>query len=503
MTTRLDKFNEMCSIRSFYFPSAEIYSNSFAGFFEYGPTGNLIRTNIINFWRNELVRKNNFQEISGSIILPKEVFVSSGHLGNFDDPIATCEKCKLPFKLDKVISSVTGKETPENLTESDYQKILDEHKITCPSCKGKLGNITRFNLMAYINVGVQSGNLGYLRGESCQSIFLDFLRIYKTGRQTLPIVISQHGKVYRNEISPRNGLLRCREFEQLESEMFFDSEKMDITPISLESICDNKIRFNLVKDNLEKDYTIKEISEQKITVGNLITYNLYIMQKFLEDIGFKHENIRFREVPENDRAFYSKQTFDCEIKSEKEWVELFCVNYRTNYDLEAHSKGSKKDLTIVEDGKRISPHVLEFSSIGLDRLFYLLLENNFELKTINGEDRNILHLKPKISPYFVSILPLMKKDGLSEKAKEIYDSLKNQNKQYLAFYDEAGSIGKRYARLDEIGCNYCVTIDHQTLDDNTVTLRDRDSLEQKRINLNEISEVLDNLYFEKKPFNQI
>ncbi len=500
MATRLEKFNEFCATRSLYFPSAEIYSNSFAGFYEFGPIGNRIRINLINFWREEFVRKNNFLEISGSVILPKDVFVASGHLGNFDDPIATCEKCKQVYRLDRLISEITEKEVPENMSIEEYEKLIADNKIVCSKCKGKLTDIKRFNLMASINVGAQAGNLGYLRGETCQSIFLDFSRLYKTSRQTLPLTISQHGTVYRNEISPRNGLLRGREFEQLETEMFFDADKINETPIPLDTISKYNIRFKLLKDTEEKDYSIKEITENKITCGNLITYALYITQKFLEDLGIKHESIRFREVPDNDRAFYSKQTFDCEIKAEKDWVELFCVNYRTDYDLLAHGKGSKKDLSVSEEGKRIQPHVLEVCSIGLGRLFYLLLENNFEIKEINGEERNILHLNSKISPYFVAILPLMKKDGLAEKAKELFNFLKQENHRFDIFYDEAGSIGKRYARLDEMGCNYCITIDHETLEKETVTLRDRDTQEQKRVPIKSLNSLLGDLYSGKAKF---
>ena len=184
-------------------------------------------------------------------------------------------------------------------------------------------------------------------------------------------------------------------------------------------------------------------------------------------------------------------------------MELFCVNYRTDYDLLSHSKGSKKDLSVSEEGKRIQPHVLEICSIGLGRLFYLLLENNFKIKEINGEERNFLHLNPKVAPYFVAILPLMKKDGLSEKATEIFLTLKEESKKYDVFYDETGSIGKRYARLDEIGCNYCLTIDHETLEKQTVTIRDRDSQEQKRVPIKSIDKLLEKLYYGKTKFSKI
>jgi glycyl-tRNA synthetase len=498
---RIDRFNEMISTRAFYFPSAEIYSKNFAGFYEYGPIGNRIRINIINFWRSEFVKKNNFLEISGSIILPESVFQASGHLKNFDDPIATCSKTKKSYKLDKYLSEKLEKEIPEGLSIEEYQKLIDDNNIKSED-QGDLINIKRFNLMSYINVGAQEGNKGYLRGESCQSIFLDFSRIYKTSRSSLPITISQHGKVYRNEISPRQGLIRCREFEQLETEMFFDPDK--INDYDLSKIQDYKIRFKLLKDDQEKDYSVKEITEQSISFGKLLTYYLYLKQKFLDDIGIKHQDIRFREVPDDDRAFYSKQTFDLEVRSSLGWIELFSFNYRTDHDLKSHGEGSKKDLSVKEDGKIINPHVLEVSSIGLDRLFYVLLENSFKIKTEGEETRNILELRPKISPYFCSILPLVKKDGILEISQNILkDLLDKTYSLFDIYFDEKGSIGKRYARLDEIGCNYCITIDHQTKEDKTVTIRDRDSFEQKRVSIDVLNQILVDLYFEKKRFKEI
>jgi len=540
--TRLERFEEMIQTRGFYFPSAEIYSNSFAGFYEYGPIGNKIRLNIINFWRKELVQAQGFQEIFGTLILPKDVFVSSGHLTSFDDPIATCSKCKETYKLDKLISSKTGKDVPEKLSDEEYKQLIEENKIVCEKCKGQLGEITRFNLMASISVGATGrtggtgrsgnympsseavgesgltgvtgrpgnympssgaiGNTGYLRGESCQSIFLDFQRLYKTGRDTLPIGISQHGLVYRNEISPRNGLLRGREFEQLESELFFDPDK--INDYDLSNIQDYKIRFKLLKDNQEKDYSIKEIIENKIAVGNIISYYLYVMQEFIEKIGIAHDKIRFKEVSNEDRAFYSLQTFDFEVMSSFGWIELFSLNYRTDHDLSGHSKGSKKDLSVKEDGKVILPHILEVSSIGLGRLFYVLLENSFSVKEVNDEQRNVLLIKPRISPYFCSVLPLVKKDGLFEKAQELLQEiLDSTGRIFEVFFDEKGSIGKRYARLDEIGSNFSITIDHQTLEDKTITLRDRDSFEQKRIKIDILSQVLLDLYFDKTDFKKL
>jgi glycyl-tRNA synthetase len=286
----------------------------------------------------------------------------------------------------------------------------------------------------------------------------------------------------------------------LETELFFDGDKIDQTPIDLETIKDYKIRMYLLKDGVEKEYSVFEIVDSKIVVGKTIAYYLYLTQKFLEEIGIKKENLRYREVPENDKAFYSKQTFDLEVLFNEEWIELFSVNYRTDHDLKSHSLGSKKELFVSENGKKIIPHVLEVCSIGLDRLFLVLLGNSFFVKKVNDEERNVLLLKPKISPYFCSILPLMKKDGLLEKGEEIFTNLQNNNPRFDLFFDEKGSIGKRYARLDEIGCNFCVTVDHQTLEDNTLTLRDRDSFDQKRVNVKDLFDILDKLYLEKIKF---
>lgn len=496
---RLNKFNEMISTRAFFFPSAEIYPN-FAGFFEYGPLGTKIKQNIINFWRKEFVKKNNFLEISGSIILPEIVFKASGHLKSFDDPIATCSKTRKSYKLDKYLSERLGLDIPEALSIQEYQKLISDNNIKTEA-DGDLINLKRFNLMSSINVGVQEDNKGYLRGESCQSIFLDFSRIYKSSRTGLPLGISQHGKVYRNEISPRQGLIRCREFEQLESELFFDPAK--INDYDLSEILSYKVRFKLLKDDSEKDYTIKEILENNVVVGKIIAYYLYLNQNFLHKIGIKHQDLRFREVHENDRAFYSKQTFDLEVNCSFGWVELFCLNYRTDYDLKMHSEFSKKDLSVNEDGKIIFPHVLEVSSIGLDRLFYVLLENSFVLKKEQEQDiKNVLQLNSKLSPYFCGVLPLVKKDGLLELSKGVLEDLLDNN-SYDVYFDEKGSIGKRYARLDEIGCNFCITIDHQTKEDGTVTIRDRDSFLQKRVALENLSNILYVLFHEKISFEDI
>ena len=502
---RIERLNELISNKSIYFPSAEIYSKNFSGFFDYGPIGNKIRLNIIDFWRKELVRKNNFLEISGSLILPEDVFRSSGHLGNFDDPISTCKKCGEVYRLDKILSNLLEKEVPENLTNEEYEKLLEDNEVLCTKCKTRIDNVSRFNLMANIIVGAKKGQKGYLRGESCQSIFLDFLRLYKTSRVSLPVAISQHGLVYRNEISPRNGLLRAREFEQLETELFFDKDK--INDVNLEPYFNKKIRYRLLKDDSEKDYTVKEVKEQNISFGDIITYYTYLMNDFLEKIGIKHENIRFREVSKEDRAFYSKQTFDLEVKTNKEWVELFCINYRTDHDLKAHAEGSKSNLSVKEEGKEILPHVLEVSSIGLGRLLYLILENSFEVIDINddGKDlRNVLKLKPKISPYFMSVFPLVKKDGLLELSKDIYSKLVDSSYDlFETNFDEKGSIGKRYARMDEIGCNFCITVDHDTLEDKTITIRDRDSFDQKRISIDKLLEVSKDLYLGKITFKDL
>ena len=476
----VDRYKEildLASRRSFFYQSAEIYG-AYAGFWDYGHYGNLMLNNIINFWRRWFVKYEDMIEINGSIALPKKVFASSGHLNNFNDPIVKCTKCNSIFRVDKLIEEKTKKHISESMSVDEFNKLIKENNIVCPKCGGKLSNVTLFNMMLDVKIGVGKNQIAYLRPETCQSIFVDFNRIYKTNRIKLPVGIAQVGKAFRNEISPRQSILRQIEFNQMEIEIFFDPDKINefdkyngVKNYKLRLFIDNKINEVNVEDALKK----------KIVSGKLIAYYLARVQQFYENLGIKKEDIRLRSVSKDDRPFYSRETWDLEINTCLGWIEVVANNYRQDYDLKVHSKGSNKDLSVT-NGKKFIPHVWEIS-VGLDRTLFILLERNYK-KT---GDRNVLSLKPFIAPINIGILPLMKKDELVDLSRKIYDKLKLE---YNCFYDDSGSIGRRYARLDEIGCPFCITIDYDSLKNNDCTLRFRDTTEQIRIKISDIPDVV-------------
>ncbi len=482
--------------RSLFYPASEIYSYP-GGFYDFGPYGAAIKRKIVELWRKELVKKEDFLEIDGAILMPEDVFGSSGHLKNFKDPVTKCGKCKSIYRADKLLEEkVKDGNFKEAMSNEELTKALREHKLACPNCKGQLSDVEKASLMVEAKVGVSKDKQAYLRPESCQSIFMDFARMLKTMRVKLPKGISQYGKVYRNEISPRQTLLRTVEFTQMETEVFFDPERIDE--------CDNYSDVEnyevMVQRHNEKEprpMKVKDLVHKKIVSGKLIGYYLARTQELYEIYGFRKEDMRFRELDSDERAFYAKEAFDFEVRTSLGWIELIANNYRTDYDLKGHMDGSKKDLRYTyDDGKKVLPHIYEIS-IGTDRTFLTAIENALR---IDGE-RVWLSLPPRIAPVEVSVFPLLSnKEELTGKAKEIYDALRND---FDAFYDAAGSVGKRYARMDEVGCPYCVTIDFDTLKDGAVTLRDRDSTEQRRVKIDELSSVLRALIDGKKEFSKI
>lgn len=490
--------------RALFYPSAEIYANALSGFWDFGPVGETIRRKIINFWRNELVEKEGFVEIFGAQILPEIVFKASGHLESFNDPITQCRKCHSFYRADKLIEEKTGKEMPEASPVEEFTKAIKENNIECGKCKGKLDEVKSFNMMMKVNIGATGKQTAYLRPETCQTIFLNFKRIHQTMRQNLPLGIAQAGASFRNEISPRNSLLRERELGQMEVEVFFNPNKINEIE-NWEEVKDYKLNLFLLKENEknknkenekkkkenEKIITVScgEAVKKKIVSGRLVAYYLARVQKLYEKMGIPLNYMRFRELEEESRAFYAKETWDFEVKTDLGWIELIACNYRGDYDLTQHGKFSKKDLSVKEqdDKEKFIPHVFEISA-GTDRTFYILLDSSFRKEKRGKEERNFLALNPRLSPYLLGILPLVKKDGLREKAKEIFKMLNSY--ELDVFYDDKGSIGKRYARLDEIGVPYAITIDYQTKEDNTVTLRDRDSMDQKRVLIHALPELL-------------
>jgi glycyl-tRNA synthetase len=473
--------------RGLFFPTAEIYANSPAGFFEFGPEGTKIRNKLIQFWRNELVEKEQALEIFGSIILPESVWKASGHLDNFNDPIVLGSD-GTPYRADKLIEEKLEYEIPEGAPLKFFEEKIKEFSIADPKTKKPLGKVQRFNLMMRVDLGAKGELQGYLRGEACQNIFLNFPRIWKSGRVNLPFGMATVGESFRNEIAPRQGLIRKRELTHMDLEIFFNPKKINEMP-GFEKIKNYKLQLYLLKDKKIHPTSCQEAVEQKMVSGKLIAYYLARTQQFFEKIGIPAEKIRFRELEEDARAFYAAETWDCEAELSTGWLELAACNYRTDYDLKTHSQHSGQDLQVKEEGEneKFFPHVFEIS-MGLDRVFLSVIELSYKKEQRGKEERVFLDLPKGISPAMVGVFPLVKKDGLLEKAKEIYENIRKN--KFDAVLDAKGSIGKRYARIDEIGVPYAITIDYQTMKDQTITLRERTSMKQKRIPIETLEEIL-------------
>ena len=466
--------------RGFYFPSCEVYGDAQAGFWEYGPSGVSLKNKFLELWRRELIRRDGMLEIDGSQIMSKSVFEASGHLGNFADPIIKCTKCSSTFRADKTIADMIQIEIPENAELEEFDNAIKENKIKCPKCKGEFENTKKFNMMFQVGIGPE-GEEAYLRPETCQSIFVDFPRLFKTMRGKLPLGIAQVGKSFRNEIAPRQSLLRLREFYQAEIEVFCNPTKLN------ESEKFSEVQNTIIRiqtDAEPKSMTCKEALESGIVPNKFVAYYLGILTEFYEKTGIDIAKSRFRKLGEKEKAFYAEVAFDFEVETTIGWLELVACNYRSDYDLSNHANKSKEKFEVMDNDEKILPHVFEIS-MGIDRSLYTILEHS--LKNDKEHERIVLSLKPYLSPVHVGILSLVKKDGLKEKTDEIFLNVK---RKFDTFLDHSGAIGRRYRRLDEIGAPFAITVDHQTLEDNTVTIRRRDSMEQKRINLSEIDSIL-------------
>jgi len=490
----------LASRRALFYPAAEIYASAPSGFWDFGPDGETLRRKIIDFWRRELVEREGFVEIYGCQILPEDVFKASGHLENFNDPIVQCGKCHALHRADKIIEEKTNDIVPESLSDAEMDALIAKHKVVCPKCKGSLKEVRRFNMMMKVDIGATGNQPCYLRPETCQSIFLDFPRVYKTMRKTLPLGIAQAGASFRNEIAPRNTLLRERELGQMEIEVFFNPKKINEME-KFSEVGNYKINLLLVKNSGKTTpMTCKEAVEKQVVSGQLIAYYIARVQQAYNKLGIPVEKIRFRELGKDARAFYAKETWDFEVETDLGWIEIMACNYRTDYDLKRHGAVSKQDLSVNEDGEKFIPHVFELSA-GIDRTFYVTVDLAFRKEKRGTEERIFLDLNPKIAPYFVGIFPLVKKDGLYELAEKITNELIDY--EFDVFFDEKGSIGKRYARTDEIGVPFGITIDYQTKEDKTVTLRERNSMEQRRVKVVQLPELLWKLKVGKTKFSEI
>jgi len=476
-----EKVIDLAVRRGFFFPSAEIYRGN-AGLYDYGPLGASLKRNFTDLWRACLVKRDEMIEIDGSVILPESVYRASGHLDNFVDPIVECNKCKTIFRADKLIETVTKKTIPENLSEKDFDNLIAKNKIFCSNCRGQLGKTRKFNMMFTFTAGPRKEEVVGLRPETCQNIFIDFPRLYKTLRLKLPVGIAQTGKAFRNEISPRQTLIRQREFNQAEIEIFFhparDFKKFD-------KIKKTKLKLQLLGTNKITEMTAEDAVRKKIISHKLIAYYLALLQQFYDAIDVK--NYRFRQLSSEEKAFYAKEGWDFEVHSpELGWIELVACNYRGEHDLGSHAKGSKQDLAVLDENEKVLPHVFELS-MGVDRSLYVILEQSYFEEKVKDEVRAVLKLNKKIAPILAAVFPLINKEKLPKIAEDIYAEL---NCCFSAFYDDSGSIGKRYRRADEAGIPFCITVDFDSLKKKDVTVRNRDSMKQERVKIKNLHDFL-------------
>ena len=452
MVDSIEKIVSLCKRRGFVYPGSEIYGG-LANSWDYGPLGVELKNNIKEMWWKRFVHgRDDMVGIDAALIMNPKVWEASGHLSNFNDPLVECEKCHMRFRSDEQqeISNLKSQ-----ISNKSQKTNSEENK--CPECGGNLAEPKQFNLMlkTFLGPSENSASTVYFRPETAQSMFVDFKNVLTTTRKTLPFGIAQIGKAFRNEITPGNFIFRTREFEQMEIEYFIKEED-----------------WQKYFEHWRKE-----------------------MMDWMEDIGIDLKHVHILEVPAEDRAHYSKRTIDFEYDFPFGRKELYGLSYRTDFDLKSHEKLSGQDLKYTEalpagggqcPGQSVGkfwPHVIE-PTWGVDRSVLAVLCSAY---SEDGE-RKFLKLKPSLAPYKAAVFPLVaNKPEVVETARKIYQNLK---KEFLVGWDDRGNIGKRYYSQDEIGTPYCITIDYQTLEDGTVTVRDRDTAKQERINVNNISDYI-------------
>ncbi|MEI3508094.1 MAG: glycine--tRNA ligase [Bacilli bacterium] len=448
----MEKLTAVCKQYGFIFQGSEIYGG-LSNTWDYGPLGVELKNNLKSAWWQKFIKeKSNVYGLDLAIIMNPEVWAASGHVSGFSDPLVDCKKCKSRHRADKLVEEYTsGEETGDGWSNEKLEAYIAKEGIVCPKCgSNDFTAIRKFNLLFETHIGVteDAKSKVYLRGETAQGIFVNFLNVQRSTRAKLPFGIGQIGKSFRNEITPGNFIFRQREFEQMEME-FFCKPGEDLKWF---------------------DY-----------------WRTYCMD-FLKTIGLTDENLRFRDHKKEELSFYSKATTDIEYKYPQGWGELWGIADRTDYDLGRHMEHSKKDLQYLDPdtNEKYIPYVIE-PAVGLDRMLLAVLTEAYKEETLeDGTTREVMSFHPFLAPYKVAVLPLVKKHH-SEKALEIYNSL---SKEFMCTYDETGNIGKRYRRQDVAGTPFCITIDDETMNNETVTIRDRDTMEQITLPINEVVDYI-------------
>ena len=561
----MSELMEMLIRRGFLWQSFEIYGGM-AGFIDYGPLGNGLRRRLENLWREFFVINERAVEIDTPTVNIEEVFIASGHAESFTDVAIECQKCGKVFRADHYIKEKLNIEA--DCTIEAVKEIIETYDLKC-DCGGSFGEPFHFNLMFTTSIGPGKGKKGYLRPETAQGIFIAFRRLLDYFRGKLPFGVAQIGRAYRNEISPRQGVIRLREFNQAELEYFVNPREKRHP--DFEKYANDVVKLVDKFDN-EYEITLKEAVEKGIIAHELLAYFIGKTRRFLLKAGIDDKRLRFRQHKDDERAHYAVDCWDAEALTSYGWIEIVGIADRTDYDLRKHMEHSGEDLTVfiqfkepikvkklkvipdlkklgpvyrkkakaiakaleelevmdksiekvtvevdgekvevsneffkveqVEEeihGEKIIPHVIE-PSFGLDRITYAILEHSFEKDTVDGEERKVLRLKRWMAPVQVAVLPLLSKDEFIKVSLEIVEMLRNAG--IYTEYDDSGSIGRRYRRFDEIGTPFCVTVDHQTLEDRTVTIRDRDTTKQIRVEIDRLVDVLKELLSSEKDITE-
>ncbi len=441
----MEKMVNFCKQYGFIFQGSEIYGG-LANTWDYGPLGSRLKNNVKDAWRKRFIQeRSNAYEVDADILMHPRVWEASGHVSSFSDPLADCKECKTRHRVDNLINDFSNSSIGDAMSKEEMMNYIRENKVPCPKCgKSNFTDIREFNLMfqTYRGVTNDNKNVVYLRPENAQGEYVNFLNVQRTMRSKLPFSIGQIGKAFRNEITPGNFTFRTIEFEQMEYQTF----------------C------------------------KKGTDMELYDYFKNYGKKFYMDLGIPEEDLRFHD--HEKLAHYAKAACDIEYKFPFGWGEINGTHNRTDFDLTRHQEysGVSQEYLDPETNEKFIPYIIE-STYGLDRTVLAILFNAYNIETLeNGEDREVLKLHPYLAPYKVCVLPLVKKYH-KEKAQEIYEKL---SKEFMTTYDESGSIGKRYRRQDAIGTPYCITIDEDTINNNTVTLRNRDTMEQIKLDVSEI-----------------
>jgi glycyl-tRNA synthetase len=540
-----DKIMMMAKRRGFIYPSFEIYGG-IAGFYDYGPLGSQLKNNVENLWRRFYLLQDNCVEISTPTITLYEVLKASGHVEEFTDLTVDCSKCKRSYKVEDIIEKGLS-----------IEQAVKENKIICPSCKTHLQDAHAVNLMFSTTIGIGEGRKAFLRPETAQGIFTNFHLLYQNNRKKLPFGVVQVGRGYRNEISPRQGTLRQREFSMAEAEVFFDPK--DKTHPHFDKVTD-KVLF-LFDNEKEQKITVVDAVKNKVINNQALAYYMCLTQEFLLAAGVDPKKFRFRKHAPNELAHYATECWDAELYSERfGWVECVGIADRSAYDLNAHIESSSVDMyalrpfeqpkeikvkkiipkmnvlgpkfggkagkikgqleqmdaatvkkiIVTVDGESIEiskecyeivevqekqigekfvPHVIE-PSYGIDRILYFVLEHSYSETKKNDETYTILKLTPLIAPIKTGVFSLINDESLIAIAKQIDDTLRTEG--IATFYDESGTIGRRYARMDEVGTPFCITVDHESIQDKAVTVRYRDTAEQERVKRDDLIQFFRN-----------